>query len=341
MTKLLPAVMHNHKPLSALFLLTSAIFFVNALHAQIEVNLAPSKDNTLYESTTGTLSNGRGAYLFVAQNNQGEVRRTLLAFDVAGNLPAGASVLSARLTLNMSRTITGAQTVTLHRALSDWGEGASDAPGEEGGGIAAATGDATWLHTFFNTQRWANAGGDFAPEASATQSVTGLGVYTWGSTPEMIADVQAWLNAPANNFGWIMVSNETTNQSAKRFDSRQNPVIGNRPVLTVTYMISAGIDEEVGTLPFRFELTQNYPNPFNPSTIIRYGLPKAAHVQLVIYNLLGKEVRTLVDENQEPGHRQVAWDGADTAGERVGSGIYIYRLETGGFTAVRKLTVLR
>jgi hypothetical protein len=332
--------MHGHKPLPAIFLLFSAIFFTAASHAQIEVNIPASKDNTLYESTTGALSNGKGTYLFVAQNNQGQVRRALLAFDVAGNVPAGASVLSVRLTLNMSRTLTGAQIVTLHRVLADWGEGDSNAGGEEGGGIAPAAGDATWLHTFFDTQRWANAGGDFATPPSATQTVTAISSYTWGSTPEMVADVQAWLDTATDNFGWILVSNENNSGSAKRFDSLQHPTAGNRPVLQVTYTTATGI-VDAGTPPAKFELAQNYPNPFNPSTIIRYELSKAARVQLVIYNLAGKKVRMLVEAHQEPGNKHVAWDGADEAGERVSSGIYIYRLETEGFTAARKLTVLK
>ncbi len=329
------------RPLSLFLMLPLFIFSAVTLHAQTQVNIPAQKDNTLYESATGALSNGSGFHLFVAQNNHGEVRRTLLAFDIAGNVPAGALILSAQLRLNMSRTLTGAQTVTLHRVLANWGEGASDAGGEEGAGITPATGDATWIHTFFNTQFWANAGGDFSSQASGTQSVTGLGAYTWGSTPEMVADVQGWLNAPANNFGWLLLSNENNNGSTKRFDSRQNPTAGNRPLLLVTFTTSSGVDQENGTRPAQFELAQNYPNPFNPSTIIRYGLPKAGHVKLAIYSLSGGQVRMLRDAQQEPGFQQLTWDGTDETGGRVSSGIYIYRLETEGFTAVRKLTLLR
>ena len=317
------------------------IFSDAVLHAQTQVTISAQKDNTLYESPTGTLSNGSGFYLFVAQNNHGEVRRTLLAFDLAGNIPAGAMILSAQLRLNMSRTITGAQTVLLHRVLANWGEGTSDAGGEEGAGIAPSSGDATWIHTFFNTQLWAAAGGDFFATPSATQSVTGLGPYTWGSTPEMVADVQSWLNTPASNFGWILVSNENNNGSTKRFDSRQNSTAGNRPVLTVTFTTTSQVDDETGTPPAKFELAQNYPNPFNPSTVIRYDLRELSHVKLAIYSLSGAHVRILVHERQEAGSRQIMWDGTDETGKRVSSGIYLYRLDTESFSAVRKLTLLR
>uniref|UniRef100_UPI0035B4BD31 DNRLRE domain-containing protein n=1 Tax=Promineifilum sp. TaxID=2664178 RepID=UPI0035B4BD31 len=106
------------------------------------VTLAPLKDNTLYESATGALSNGAGQYLFAGQTANDLTRRAALAFDLSG-LPAGATVTAATLTLSMSKTIAGETPVTLHALQKAWGEGASDALGEEGAGAAALTGDAT------------------------------------------------------------------------------------------------------------------------------------------------------------------------------------------------------
>ncbi|MGH7492351.1 MAG: CHRD domain-containing protein [bacterium] len=113
------------------------------------------------------------------------------------------------------------------------------------------------------------------------------------------------------------------------------------PVLATDVVLSTGVDEPGSELPDRFALLQNYPNPFNPTTIIRYDLPQAGYVKLVIYNLLGKAVRALVNAKEAPGFKQVTWDGANDAGERVTSGIYIYRIETEGFAATRKLMLLR
>ena len=124
--------------------------------------------------------------------------------------------------------------IELHRLLSDWGEGGSDASGEEGGGARATTGDATWLHTFFDTAMWANPGGDFSATVSASAPVGATSTYTW-SSPQMGADVQAWLDQPASNFGWLLLGNESQDQTTKRFDSRENAVAGNRPRLDVIY----------------------------------------------------------------------------------------------------------
>ncbi|GAB4375983.1 MAG: hypothetical protein Kow0042_21810 [Calditrichia bacterium] len=203
--------------------------------ASIEVSINPVQDNTLYEDANGSLSNGSGIYFFVGNTLTSFSRRALLMFDIAGNIPAGAIIDSVYLKLNMSRTIAGNQDVALYRVLKPWGEGASNAPGQEGGGAPSAPGDATWIHTFYDTSFWANPGGDFAALPSATQSVDGLGTYTWGSTPLMSADVQDWLDNPATNFGWIAVGNESVNTTAKRFDSRENPNPNNRPLLTIYY----------------------------------------------------------------------------------------------------------
>lgn len=196
--------MRSCKRSCAFLVLVPGFFSISSLQAQIEVEIAGSKDNTLCENASGSYSNGSGNGFFAGQNNHGEVRHGLVAFDVAGNIPAGALIQSATPRLNLSRALSGVYSVARHRVLADWGEGTSVAFGEEGGGGTAATGDATWIHTFFNTQRWTNAGGDFAAAASAAQTIAGdLGFYDWGSTPEMVAEVQAWLATPAETLaGW-------------------------------------------------------------------------------------------------------------------------------------------
>ncbi len=201
----------------------------------VVATLAAIKDNTLYESATGAISNGAGEYLFAGTIQTGAIRRAVIAFDIAGSLPAGSTINSVTLELNMSRTVSGNQAVALQRLLADWGEGASNASGEEGMGAPSATGDATWVHTFYDTQLWGTTGGSFTPTASASTLVGGIGSYTWGSTAQMVADVQGWLDSPASNFGWILIGDESALQSAKRFDSAQNSTVANRPVLTIDY----------------------------------------------------------------------------------------------------------
>ncbi|MDE2888000.1 MAG: T9SS type A sorting domain-containing protein [Gemmatimonadota bacterium] len=94
-------------------------------------------------------------------------------------------------------------------------------------------------------------------------------------------------------------------------------------------------------LPDRFGLEQNMPNPFNPSTAIGYQLPEAAMVRLVIYNLLGQEVRVLVNERRNAGTFTATWDGTDALGRRVASGVYLYRIQTGSFSATRRMLLLK
>jgi hypothetical protein len=102
------------------------------------------------------------------------------------------------------------------------------------------------------------------------------------------------------------------------------------------------IDE---SMPSVFSLSQNYPNPFNPETIIRYGIPTQASggvkVSLRIYNLKGQLVRTVVDEEKHPGHHQILWDGRDEAGAEVATGLYIYAISAGDFSAAKKMLMLK
>ena len=97
---------------------------------------------------------------------------------------------------------------------------------------------------------------------------------------------------------------------------------------------------EIGNLrplPDRYGLNRNAPNPFNPSTLIGYQLPEAGLVRLAIYNLLGQEVRVLVNETKEAGSFTATWDGADALRRRVASGVYLYRIQAGEFSASRRM----
>ncbi len=103
-------------------------------------------------------------------------------------------------------------------------------------------------------------------------------------------------------------------------------------------MIGTGETEPVAS---GFRLDPNYPNPFNPSTTIRYQTALSGTVSLKIYNMLGQEVRTLVNAAQTAGEHTVQWDGKDHAGKAVSSGIYIYRLQAGNFAKSNKMTLMR
>ena len=198
------------------------------------INIMPSKDNTLYEydPAEGDHSNGAGFHFFAGENGMGELRRGVLAFDVAGTIPPGSTITAVTLSMNMSMTQAGAVTVELHKLLADWGEGTSHAPMGEGDGAPATPNDATWRHRFFDTVFWTTQGGDFSATVSASQSVGGIGQYTWSSA-QMVADVQSWVDNPARNFGWLVLGDETAIATAKRFDTRES---ASPPTLTIEYI---------------------------------------------------------------------------------------------------------
>ncbi|MHC4947998.1 MAG: DNRLRE domain-containing protein [Planctomycetota bacterium] len=206
-----------------------------ALWAACPVQLGASRDATMY-AESGSLGNGAGEHLFAGQNGLSNARRGLIAFDVAGAVPAGSTITSARLILHVSQTQAGDRVVRLHRATTAWGEGSSNAPGGEGGGTTATGGDATWTHAVLATTPWGTAGGDFAGVASATAVVGGIDYYFWGPTPQMATDAQGWLENPGGPDGWILLGDESQASTAKRFDSRTNPTASLRPILQLTYI---------------------------------------------------------------------------------------------------------
>jgi len=94
-------------------------------------------------------------------------------------------------------------------------------------------------------------------------------------------------------------------------------------------------------IPKEFVLYQNYPNPFNPYTKIEYDMPKATNVTLKIYNVLGQEIKTLINDEQQPGNYQIIWDGTNNYNIRVSSGVYIYQIRAGSFVQAKKMILLR
>jgi spore coat protein A len=201
--------------------------------------LQPVADATIYEDL-GTLANGAGDYLFAGNNAGNFSRRALLRFDLTG-IPYGSTINSVTLTLTLSRTGSGDQVVSVHRVLTPWNEGVTDPPGNEGGGAEASPGDVTWTHRSYPGTVWATAGADFEPLPSAVAVVGDMYMaYSW-SGAGLTADVTGWVNNPASNYGWILLGNETSAQTSKRFDSRTNPTLSARPKLIIDFTPSAPV----------------------------------------------------------------------------------------------------
>ncbi len=103
----------------------------------------------------------------------------------------------------------------------------------------------------------------------------------------------------------------------------------------------AQVELETIMLPTSYALEQNYPNPFNPETTIKYQLPRPGKVTLIIYNLLGQEIKRLVDDYQLAGYHTALWDGTDSQGRSLTSGIYVCRIQTEEFFDSKKLIMLK
>ncbi len=212
----------------------------------------PLRDNTLIERDEAPelRSNGAGPVLRAGRTGEGanSVRRALLAFDIAAAVPRGATVTGAWLNLEVTDVPpdgVASVAVRAHRLLADWGEGDSFALG--GRGAEPEPGDATWLHTFYDDAFWTTHGGDFAATPSAARDVGSTGSYTWPSTPGLVADVQAWLDAPSSNFGWIFLGDESARRSVRGFGSRESDDESERPVLVVAWERGpAGVCAEAG-----------------------------------------------------------------------------------------------
>jgi hypothetical protein len=166
------------------------------------------------------------------------------------------------------------------------------------------------------------------------------------------------INSTVQNFGYVS-SNQGTN-----FDAGSNPMIFTGPVTynasqsvatnnliiyvsdgtstllgqSKAIVAKAGVTgvEQNNSLPTAYSLLQNYPNPFNPSTTIEFGLPNASNVTLKVYNMLGEEVASVVNQTMTAGYHTVVFDAS-----KLASGMYIYRIVAGNFIQVKKMTMLK
>jgi hypothetical protein len=120
---------------------------------------------------------------------------------------------------------------------------------------------------------------------------------------------------------------------------------GSPVVMSVNPTLEGGVISLKGNpalaIPKTFALAQNYPNPFNPSTEMAYDLPKPGNVRFEIFNILGQNVKTLVDEYQDAGTYRVTWDGDDNYGSSVASGVYFYRVSAGEFKDIKKMVLMK
>jgi hypothetical protein len=215
---------------------SAAVVLLAATPARADTAVvAAAQDATLIEDPAGAFASGSGPAVFAGRiaSTLQSVRRALIRFDVAAAVPPGSVVEEVRLRLHLAQSNSGPTPASLHRVTQTWGEGASASLG--GGGAASQEGDATWIHRFHDGVFWTTPGGDFDPVSHAGATLDQPGFTTFGTTPEMVADVQSWLDDPLSNAGWILLGDESRTQTAKRLDSRENPDPALQPLLEIVY----------------------------------------------------------------------------------------------------------
>jgi hypothetical protein len=190
------------------------------------------------------------------------------------------------------------------------------------------------------SQRYATFSGWYSFSATGGDSLWGLLALIKSNVP----------------IGYAYFNNKTTRASYIQFNVNINYVSSGAPDSCIIYFAITGSSDstphagstfnlddlalsgtaagvaEQSTEPLSFALLQNFPNPFNPSTLIQYQLPGAGQVRLTVYDILGREVATLIDAVQQPGRHEARFEGAGLA-----SGVYLYRLQTAGFVQQRKM----
>jgi hypothetical protein len=159
---------------------------------------------------------------------------------------------------------------------------------------------------------------------------------------DLLMPYQGWYGAPDS----IAITSLTWNSGAGKFDSSSYKVANNhRQTFRVLESdLVNGIEDKdwVVIMPDDYRLEQNYPNPFNPSTTIGFFLPVKDRVSVKIYDMLGKEIRTLIDNSEYPaGSSRVTWDGKNNSGQPASSGTYFYSLIHGNFKQTQKMMLLR
>ena len=284
--------MKNNKKLIQTKFLVSFIFFgflsFAFSAAQTQKMIIPFKDNTLIEKNDGSLSNGMGMFMHAGRTGQtsNSVRRAVLQFQFADSIPADAVIDSVSLVLKLNNASSSREDdIRLHRVLQDWGEGTSVAPQGGGQGGPAATNDATWIHTMYDTRFWNNPGGDFTPTASASTKVGSDTIdYVWTDTA-MVNDLNFWLARPDSNFGWILIGNEDSSASGKKFYTKDNSNMTFVPRLFITYTSSASVENELSGVDVKV-----FPNPASDLIHVKWESQSLTRPQLRLTNQIGQTV---------------------------------------------------
>ena len=199
------------------------------------------------------------------------------------------------------------------------------------------------LHTPSSYGGTINHGGQYISNAT-----TQFNIYTLEWTPEqMIFSVNEYVHYTYNP--------ETQNSETWPFDTPQYLLINIAIEQSITSSFTetemeldyvrlyeaSTLSNQIETVPDDLNLNQNYPNPFNPTTTLKYDLPEDAMVNITIYDMMGRVVRTMVNSQQNAGFKSVRWNATNDKGAPVSAGLYLYTIEAGEFRQTKKMVLLK
>jgi len=170
--------------------------------------------------------------------------------------------------------------------------------------------------------------------------------FIWNGTDNILFDTAFTAPIIGNQSGQVRIISSpngyrfvrsTTNQ----IDEETISFANYRPQIRFVYKELETSVTDIIEKPIISHLSSNFPNPFNPFTSIRYQVSGVTHVEINVYNVRGQRVRSLLNEQREPGHHTVDWDGTDTNGHPVSSGVYLYRMTVGEFNVTRRMLLIK
>ncbi len=282
-----------------------SVFCVVQLSAQITSSTVSVADNTIY-SYNVDYSNGAGNTMVTGCRDciNNRLRRALVKFSPSFECTGSVNIISAELSLWVKNIPTGGYLndsvpVYIHLLTKDWGEESSVA-NRPGIGVQAEEGDATWEYNFYNSETWSNDGGDYLATASDFAYVhddasppyelefTGSGI---------VSDVQGWTDGTYNNYGWIIIGDESQNYTGVPFYTKESNISIYHPRLIITYTCSDSdlksgepVTEIIQGDVLYAESISVYPNP--AGDILNISLNADTESQIYLYNVLGILLKT-------------------------------------------------
>lgn len=234
--------------------------------------------------------------------------------------------------VELSPEILGGSRMIYGMSFADLNNGMANANGKKP--IYTTDGGATWDSCATNPgvdeDAWVNSV-IAVPGENIFIALCDYGLYY----TEDMGDTWVKMGTPSNTDDEYYISAVVLNRNYAYFMTQQGTAVifeGQAP---------SGIASSDTKILDQYELHQNYPNPFNPTTSISFHIPQKKYVKLVVYDMLGREVISLVDNHLQQGNHSVVWDGKDKHGYNVSTGVYIYQLQVDGITKTRKMTLIK